>query len=188
MKEIEFYCYDDEVWFRDEEGHSDVYAEECQTITEAMYRVIESEYPEAAEALKIAYGRTDDRDYYRYVAVKRFIKCNFSMLDTTYIDIDMLNGRKRMNFEKVNCPMRGECPFEGVICMPLFSSRLTERELTVARHLYEGRRKEEIAELTYLSPETVNNHVRRIYKKLGVHTEAEFVKYVHANHMFEKKK
>lgn len=189
MKEIEFYSYNDEVWYRRGNGVPEVFDEHNREIIDTIFETIKSEYPDAFEALRERYGSSEPNImYYKYVVVKRFIKCNFSKVDTTYIDIENLGGKEQMNSENVDCPLRGECPFEGRICNPRFSSNLTEREMMVAKYFYEGKRKDEIAELMFLSPETVNNHIRRIYKKLDVHSEAEFVKYVDAKRMFKNEK
>lgn len=45
--------------------------------------------------------------------------------------------------------------------------------------------KSEIAGMLYLSPETVNNHIRNIYYKLGVHDKAEFIRYANDNSIFD---
>ena len=52
----------------------------------------------------------------------------------------------------------------------------------------EEKKKAEIAGILYLSPETVNNHIRNIYYKLGVHEKAEFIKYVQEHNLYETDK
>ena len=89
-----------------------------------------------------------------------------------------------MNFERVDCPMRLECKYDGIICSPLFKTSLSSQEIKVGKLWYRGLTKEEIAGMLYISPETANNHVRNIYHKLGVHDKAEFVKYVNQNNIF----
>ncbi|MBI4282673.1 MAG: response regulator transcription factor [Chloroflexi bacterium] len=54
---------------------------------------------------------------------------------------------------------------------------LTEREREVLKLIGEGRTNQEIAELLFLSPNTVQTHRSRIMDKLGLHTRAELVKY-----------
>jgi DNA-binding NarL/FixJ family response regulator len=65
--------------------------------------------------------------------------------------------------------------------MPAQSSRLTEQQKKIARMLYEGKTKDDIASEMFLSWDTVNNHIRNIFKKLDVHSEADFVRYVNNN-------
>jgi len=178
MKQIEFYSYDDEVWYRNTDGHTEVLSENSREIIDLMYDTLKRDFKESFAALRSIYGISETNlPYYKYVMVKRFIKCNFSRVDTTYIDLESLGDVNVINLEKVDCPLRGECPYEGLICQPRISSNLTERELTVATYLYDGKRKDEIAKLMFLSVDTINNHIRRIYRKLNVHSEVEFAKY-----------
>ena len=50
--------------------------------------------------------------------------------------------------------------------------------------VYEGLGKDEIAERLFISPNTIKNHVRNVYAKLGIHEKSEFVKYVKENDLF----
>jgi LuxR family maltose regulon positive regulatory protein len=50
---------------------------------------------------------------------------------------------------------------------------LSERELTVLRHLAGGRSEREIAAELYLSFNTVHSHVKAVYRKLGVSSRAD---------------
>ncbi len=56
----------------------------------------------------------------------------------------------------------------------LARAELTEKELTVARHLLEGLSSNEIAALEHNSPKTIRQHVTQIYAKCGVTTRAQF--------------
>lgn len=56
----------------------------------------------------------------------------------------------------------------------LARAELTEKELTVARHLLEGRSSNEIAALENNSPKTIRQHVTQIYAKCGVASRAQF--------------
>lgn len=105
----------------------------------------------------------------------------FGSLDTAENDIDE-DGV--FHFEKVACPMRGECKFEGLICMPKFSSRLSEAELRVMRLYFEIKEVDRIADQLYLSVHTVKNHIKAAYAKLGIHTRAEFITYANKNNLF----
>ena len=88
------------------------------------------------------------------------------------------------NFEKVECPLRGECRNDGVICCPVFNSKLSDAEMRVMRLVYDGATKEEIAEQLYLSPHTVKNHIKSVYCKLGIHEKSDFIQYANKNHLF----
>lgn len=58
------------------------------------------------------------------------------------------------------------------------AERLTRRERDVVQCLLEGDRVVSIAERLDLSPHTVRNHLKSIFRKLGVHSQAELVKHV----------
>lgn len=52
---------------------------------------------------------------------------------------------------------------------------LTPREREILQHLVDGASKREIAERLFLSPHTVDVHVRNVYVKLEVHSRGEAV-------------
>jgi len=52
---------------------------------------------------------------------------------------------------------------------------LSERELEVVKYLVQGMSYKLIAESCFISPETVNGHIKNIYKKLQVHSKSEAV-------------
>ena len=52
---------------------------------------------------------------------------------------------------------------------------LTPRQVEVLRRLEQGRSTKQIAAELHLSPETVRNHVRRLFRALGVNTRLEAV-------------
>ena len=54
---------------------------------------------------------------------------------------------------------------------------LTEREVEVLRWMASGLKNDRIAETLCISEQTVKNHVRSIYSKLGVETRVEAVLY-----------
>ncbi len=185
MRTIEFYTYDDEVWCRYEDGKTEKLSEHNIVLVNGLFDMIKNGYTDAFSALETVYGNSrPNRPYYRYVVVRRFIKCNFSKMDGTYLDIDKYSGRDIINPEKVECPIRGECPFEGRICLPRYNTKLTDKQMEVARLLYEGKSKDEIAEDLLLSWDTINNHIRNIFAKLGVHSDGEFMRYVISHKIF----
>ena len=182
MANIEFYLYEGELWVKDDEGHNELVDQTKTDLIDYVLTKIRECYPDAYKALQECYkDSAPNKIYYKYVMVKRFLKCNFGQLDSTSYDIE---GEK-FNFERVDCPIRLECKYDGKICSPLFKTTLSAAELRVGRLWYEGLSKEEIAGVLYLSPETVNNHIRNIYYKLGIHEKADFVKYVTENNIFK---
>lgn len=179
---VEFYTYEDELWFRTPDGHTERLTERHHDIISDVLDKIETLYPKAYVALNKEYERClPNVSLYRYRMVLRFCKCNFGNIDNI-ADIDCYG---RFHLECVPCPLRGECRQEGVICHPEFDSRLSESEKRVLRLWYDGMSKEAIAEQLYLSIHTVNNHIRNAFARLAIHEKAEFFRYAESNHLFE---
>jgi DNA-binding NarL/FixJ family response regulator len=63
----------------------------------------------------------------------------------------------------------------GAAPEPLGASLLTDREVEVFGCLTEGRTNREIANVLHVSVDTVATHVRRIFRKLGVHSRQELI-------------
>lgn len=95
-----------------------------------------------------------------------------------------MDSTGKFNFEKVECPLRGECRFEGVICSPRFNTKLSDAELRVMKLIYQGASKDDVAEQLYISPNTVKNHIKSVYLKLGIHEKSEFFRYAEKNNLF----
>ena len=49
------------------------------------------------------------------------------------------------------------------------------RQWEILTRLVRGQRVQEIADALYLSPSTVRNHLTAIYRKFGVHSQAELL-------------
>jgi DNA-binding CsgD family transcriptional regulator len=58
--------------------------------------------------------------------------------------------------------------------LPL-GSELSARQTEIVARLIAGDRVAEIARSMYLSPSTVRNHLVAIYRKFGVHSQAELL-------------
>ncbi len=154
-----------EVMVSDSEGVR-TYREEDRGLTDAMFSRIEDEYPEAFKALSAIYRKSaPNAPYFKYRVVHRFIRCNFSVYDRK-VDVD---SEGRFKLEEVQCPLRCECLYAGVICDAKFNTRLTQRQEEVMRLYCEGRSAEEIAEELFLSVETVKTTKRNAFRKVGAH-------------------
>jgi DNA-binding CsgD family transcriptional regulator len=53
---------------------------------------------------------------------------------------------------------------------------LTSAELAVARLVAEGMTNREVAERLFLSPHTVNSHLRHVFTKLGINSRVELAR------------
>jgi DNA-binding NarL/FixJ family response regulator len=52
---------------------------------------------------------------------------------------------------------------------------LTDREREILQHVAQGQRNDDIASTLFISPQTVQTHVRNVLGKLGVHSKLEAV-------------
>lgn len=178
----EFYTFESEVWFR-KDGNTEQLTEDKEDVVSELVGTVKTFYPKAYSALCQEYvSLACNPRYYRYKIAERFSKCNFGNIDNIS-DIDEFG---RFHFERVACPMRGECRFEGVICSPKFDSKITDAESRVMKLVVGGLKPEAIADRLYLSVFTVRNHIRNVLCRLGMHDKVEFVDYAHRNKLYEE--
>lgn len=182
MKAVEFYTTPEgEVTLR-EVGCAErqLVATDTEFI-QAILQHIREYYPQAYNALMELYSKTlPNKSYRDYLAVRRFIKCNFGVYDNE-IDVD---GNGNFHFEFVSCPLRGECKYDKILCQPAFDSTLSERQLEIMRLCYEGVSDAEIAERLFISIHTVANHRKASFYKLGIHSMAELNRYAATHNLF----
>ena len=75
----------------------------------------------------------------------------------------------------------GRSAFDAVLdrsmiaCSNMMAHGLSKRETEIASLICQGKQNKEVAWLTGLSEYTVENHLRRIYRKLGIHNRAAMV-------------
>lgn len=183
MGSIEFYMFEDELWCMSPNGNQKVSENDTELIKTILERVREC-YPKAYEALQKNYEKSSSNvPYYQFLMANRFCRCNFGELDSSKKDID---NKGIFNFERVKCPLRGECKHEGVICCPKFNSKLSEAEMRVMKLIYEEYGVDDVADALYLSPNTVKNHIKSVYTKLGIHKNSEFINYANKNNLFKE--
>ncbi len=60
-------------------------------------------------------------------------------------------------------------------------AKLTPRELEIIKLYAQGKNKFEIADILCISPKTVETHKNNIFKKLGLHSIADLVRFAHEN-------
>ena len=181
MNDIEFYIYENNLWYLTDNGISEKVSEDSPIVS-FIINVIQNHYPKAYEALCKEYSKSSRNPiYYNFLIARRFCKCNFGELDASKKDINRLG---ELSFEKVKCPLRGECKLEGICCNPVFNSTLSPAENRVGELMYKGLTTEEISEVLYLSQNTVKNHYKSIYSKLGIHEKSEFIKYAQKNALY----
>lgn len=181
LSDIEFFTYESEVWLRKSSGDTRILSETDKDVINALIHHISTFYPKAFAALESEYQNcSPNQSYFRFRMAVRFIRCNFAALDS----IPDFNTSHVCTFEHVNCPLRGECRYDHVICRPSFDHRLSPAEMRVMELVYRGLTEEEVGSRLCLSPLTVHTHVRNAYTRLGIHSKAEFVKYAANHHLF----
>ncbi len=145
------------------------FSEKDTELIKQMYAEIETRYPGSFKRLQELYNTSPD---FRYLIVRRFVKCNFGLSDEQP-DIEHDGS---WNLEKVKCPLRaGFCTDEEVICMPRFNSGLTTQETRVLKLI--NRPVKEIANELFISYSTAENHIANIKRKLELNTAADLTKY-----------
>lgn len=172
LEKIEFFtCPDGSVNMKPVGGQVVSYDESCKQVTQEMLVYIKDLYPAAFSALSDIYSKSNkNRSFFEYKMVHRFIRCNFGENDGLSLDIEQGGD---FNFEHVDCPLRGECIHEGVICRPKKDSKLTPREEEVALLLAEGKCRQQIADILCISPFTVTRHISNIKARLGLRHTAQ---------------
>ena len=99
MDGLEFYTIDNELWCRHSDGRNEIVDENSTEIIQFMLDKIKSCYPEAYDWLTWYYEKSRfSYSWFKYLVVRRFIKCNFSQLDTTSLDVESVDKDGRFNF------------------------------------------------------------------------------------------
>ncbi len=180
IRSIEFFSFEDEMWYRASDGTQRKLTEGDPVVRE-VFDYLSDFHPEALKALEEKYGRfSPNIVHYRYCIVRRFCRCNFGNID----HVPDVCSEGRMHFEHVLCPLRGECPLEGVVCHPKFNSKISPAELRVLELACQGLGLEEIADRLCLSIHTVKNHKRNACRRIGAHSTPELIAYANAHNLF----
>ena len=59
---------------------------------------------------------------------------------------------------------------------------LTESELKIAHLVAGGATNREVAQRLFLSPHTVNSHLRNVFAKLGIRSRTELSRFINEHH------
>jgi DNA-binding NarL/FixJ family response regulator len=157
---------------QDGEPMRELTEQDTELISELFDR-IRRDYPEAFKCLSETYRKSDKNIlYFRFLCVRRFIRCNFGNYDTLTEDID---NAGQFNFEQVQCPLRGECSGYKIICSPKFNTKLSSREWQILEMYVKPMEMHQIADELYLSQHTIDQHIRNIREKTGCKSKAELI-------------
>lgn len=171
-----------EIMVHDESG-SHTLTERDRNFISAFITKMGEFWPEALQVSSKLYEKARHSiPLFEFKIVRRFLKCNFGRFDNT-LDIDQMGN---YHFEDVECPLRGECPFECKICKPKFNSALSEREIEVMRCLYDGMNIDQISDKLYISPDTIRTHKRNALQRTGTHSLQEFFIYARDKNLFNQ--
>ncbi|WP_300770646.1 response regulator transcription factor [uncultured Bacteroides sp.] len=141
-------------------------------LTEQLLDIIRTDYPKAYAALAEQYKESArNKQYYKFRIVHRWLRCNCGSYDM--LSEDFINGQ--FHTEQVACPLRGECPQEGIVCMSHRLLAARQQEITVL--LVDGLTAQQIADQLGISINTVNNTIQRIKEKLGVKRTIQIVQW-----------
>lgn len=176
MQKIEFYVSPDGKVKVDEEGipFTKEYTEDDKELTDYVAGLINNQYPEAYKALALEYRASmPNRQFFRFLIVHRFIRCNFGKFDGLTYDIE----GDVLHIEDIACPLkwRNDCPLRGVVCKPK-PFGLTSREAEVAKLSSSGRTYEEISEELGITHSTIKNTIQKIKEKLHLSSSKDIAK------------
>jgi len=118
----------------------------------------------------------------RHEMIQQYIRCRYSALDN---QPDLVNG-KFQEPEYADCKLRGFCPYEGKLCLPIkaLHGTLTHREIEVLRLIPEGLLDKEIADQLGISPLTVPVHMKNLREKTGAKNKSELVRFAYQKNLF----
>ena len=141
---------------------------------------IENNYPEAYDILIDLYGHEKSVIYAR---INHFLQCNF-WIKTGKPNVD---EDWNLSFTKTYCPARltNTCTINKKLCNLTIKSNLSNREIEVLRFFARGFSEEEIADILFLSKNTIHNHINNMYRKLNLagktSPDRKLVSYAHIN-------
>jgi DNA-binding CsgD family transcriptional regulator len=85
----------------------------------------------------------------------------------------------------VNCPLRGECKDENIICNPTLETGLSVRETQIVKEFSLGKMAKEVAMCLNISTFTAETHKRHIFQKLGIGTVGELINWAHGQKLIQ---
>ena len=107
----------------------------------------------------------------RYKRLEQFVKCRFGGLD---YEADISSGSLQ-DGEWWDCPIRGKCPSEGVLCKSVTynGEKLDGTDISLAKLLATNYTNDVIATEMNLPLGSLHLAKKKLYRKLGVQTKQE---------------
>jgi len=127
-------------------------------------------YPEAINCL-IELGIEE-----RLASIRQYARCKKGGFDK---ECDYTEAGDSEITEYWNCGFRGKCPYEGLLCSNIMVKNgvLSKREIQIIALLYEGMSEKQVAGELNIADGTVAVYKQRIFSKIGIHTNAEIVRF-----------
>lgn len=147
--------------------------------------MMRQDFPEKFKALSLEYlASAKNRPYYRFLMVRRDLKCNMGALDNV-LDIDA-----KGNFvpEFISCPMRGECKLWKIVCEAPRSNNLGDAEIAVLKEIVNGLNAAEISKKLFISIHTVNTHRQNMLRKLNLNNYGQLIDYYYTKQLNKDEK
>ena len=158
---------------KDESG-KDMPLEKDKALIKKLVEQIKSNYLEAwVECL--AASKQWPEEIRALKALERFCRCNFGMLDGTADITD-----KGCELEEVQCPLRGYCRHEFIICKPKLA--ITDLQMNVVEEMISGNTKEGIATKMKTSIANVKRWTYRLRKRFGIANNTGLVSFFRGAH------
>jgi DNA-binding CsgD family transcriptional regulator len=99
----------------------------------------------------------------------QFLKCRYGNFDN---EPDFTHAGESTH-EYIDCPKRGNCPGEGVVCkhLKVQNGYLTNREIDVIKFITLDLPDKQLCHLLHISANTLKNHKAHIMEKTGYHSQ-----------------
>lgn len=137
--------------------------------TEFPLSVIELLKKEMMKSKDVILALHDFHPFNEMDRIEQFAKCRFGGLDLTADIIDNVV----QDGEYVDCPNRGTCPHEGILCkLPIYNGeRLTAQQVKLMQLSSSEKTNEVIAEDMGMAMGTFHKAKKNIHQFLGVQTK-----------------
>lgn len=163
---IEFFATTEDVWMVDQDGRLRPFSKFSIDVLQRLRDEIEKD-PAVEAALHHMGASGLDQ-------IKQFIRCRFGAFNNQG---DLVDGK--MVSEYVDCKLRGNCLYEGIICR----SELTAREMEVTRLIADDLADKQIADHLGISTFTVCRHRTRIEHKLNIASKIGIARFACLNQL-----
>ncbi len=119
--------------------------------------------------------------YHGTEAVNKFVACRFGEFDSR---ADLTEDGVSMP-EFWNCPERGKCIGEGIVCvLPRgINGKLTPREIQVIKMIHSEMTDTQIGDALQIAENTVHKHRQNIAYKIGCKSVVGIIKFAIENHI-----